>query len=139
MSVEFRIDHAKLENNAAVIEWYKLFAKECLREAQLIASQRIHGGTGRYERSFTFELQPGSPPKLRFGNTSPHAIYVEEDTIEHTVVPVKKKALRWFDPPGGGEGAAVFSQKAVIPAREGKHIVRDAVTAAGDKLRGTIL
>ncbi len=139
MSVAFHIDHAKLENNAAVIGWFQLFAKECLREAQGLAAERIHGGSGRYERGFTFELQPGSPPKLRFGNTSPHAIYVEEDTIEHVVVPVKKKALRWFDPPGSGEGGAVFAQKVTIPAREGKHIVRDAVTAAGDKLRGTNL
>jgi hypothetical protein len=135
MSVEFRIDPGDLEGNPAIVEWFQLFAKECLREAQLIASERIKGGTGAYERSFTFELKPGSPPSLKFGNVASHAIYVEEDTVEHTFGPKNKKALRWFSPPGGGEGAAVFATKVKIPARDGQHIVRDAVAAAGDRLR----
>jgi len=134
MSVEFHIDAFQLENNPHIIVWYQRFAKECLKEAQKLAAERIVGGTGQYQRSFHFELIPGSPPKLVFGNTSPHAIYVEEDTVAHVVRPVRKKALRWFDPPGGGEGAAVFAKEVHIPAHEGMHIVRDAVTAAGDRL-----
>jgi len=137
MSIRFEINTGDLKRNQGVIEWYQLFARECLREAQLIASQRIKGGTGAYERSFTFELKPGNPPSLRFGNTAGHAIYLEEGTVAHTIVPKDKKALRWFSPPGGGEGAAVFSMKAPIPAMPAKHIVRDAVTAAGDRLRAT--
>jgi len=141
MSIRFEIQRSRLENNHALIEWFKLFAKQALRDAQHITSERIntHGGSGEYERSFTFILVPGSPPKLIFGNSASHAIYVEEDTVRHWVEPVKKLALRWFDPPGGGEGAAVFSMGHWVPATKGKHIVRDAVTSAGAKLRGTHL
>ena len=135
MSVRVVINPTDLQRNEGVIAWYQRFANECLREAQLIATQRIKGGTGAYERSFTFELKPGNPPVLYFGNTADHAIYLEEGTKAHTIVPRDKKALRWFNPPGGGEGAAVFSLKAKIPAMPAKNIVRDAVTAAGDRLR----
>ena len=102
-----------------------------------MTSERVDSKGGEYSRSFGFELLPGPVPVLRFGNSAPHAIYVEEDTVAHDVRPVQKRALRWFDPPGGGEGAAVFSQFARIPARTGKHVVRDAVSRAADSLRET--
>lgn len=148
MTVRFDIDISDLENSPGLIAWYQRFAQECLREAQLLAAERIEGGTGAYERSFAFELLPGSPPKLVFGNTSPIAIYVEEDTVPHVIRPKplgrksftnpnRPGALRWFDPPGGGAGAAHFAGEVHHPGTTGQHIVRDAVSNAGDRLRAS--
>lgn len=139
MSIRIEIDEASLVNNRQLIGWYRLFAVECLTLAQAAAAGRIEGGTGQYERSFTFELIGGSPPKLRFGNSAPHAIYIEEDTEPHIIVPVNKKALHWFaGPRGGGIGPneSVFATKVKHPGTTGMHIVRDAVLEAGRNLRG---
>jgi hypothetical protein len=133
--VAIDISLSDLQNSPALVQWFRRFGAECLQEAQKLAAERIEGGTGAYERSFDIQLIPGSPPRLLFGNTSPIAIYVEEDTEAHDIVPRNKKSLRWFDPPAGGQGAAVFAQKVRHPGTKGKHIVRDAVSAAGDRLR----
>lgn len=136
MTMEIEIDGPAVERAPALIDFFQDFGRLFLREAQALSNQRIEGGSGLYERSFAVELIPGSNgPTLVCGNGAPHAIYVEEDTSAHDIVPKDKKALRWFDPPGGGEGAAVFSQKVRHPGTKGMHIVRDAVTAAADSLQ----
>lgn len=135
MSIRFEIDRAALENNPGVVGWYRLFGAECIAQAQAIAAGRISGGTGVYERSFTVELRGGTPPTMLFGNSAPHAIFLEEGTDDHPVAPVNKKALRWFDPPGGGQGAAVFSKGHMVKGIKAMHIVEDAVSSAGDNLR----
>lgn len=133
--VAIQINLNDLANNEALLDWFKRFGAQCIREGQALAAERISGGTGAYQRSFDIQLIPGNPPRLLFGNTSPIAIYVEEDTEPHIIEPKNKKALRWFDPPGGGKDAAVFSQRVHHPGTTGQHIVRDAVSRAGDKLR----
>lgn len=166
MSVRFDINTPKLENNHAIIEWLQEFAAVCLKEAHLLSATRVHGGTGDYQRGFAFDLKGGNPPKLIFGNTTGHAGYIEFGTEPHDILPNKKiititpknakalhwqsggesvfaksaqiqSPLRWFSPPGGGEGSAVFSQKVHHPGTKAQHIVRDAVTAAGDRLRAS--
>lgn len=141
MAIVFRIDASEIENNAAVIDWYRRFAAECLKEAQRLTAEKIEGGTGAYARGFDFQLLPGSPPKLLFGNKVSHAIYVEEDTEPHKIEPTptgrkafsgsgKPGALRWFQ----GPGSPVFAREVQHPGTKGMHIVRDAVTSAAGSL-----
>jgi len=148
MTVRIEIDVPAIENSQAIVAFYRRFAAEALREAQILAAQRIEGGTGTYERSFDFDLRPGSPPKLVFGNTSSVALFIEEGTDPHVIrpTPAGRKsftnpnapgALRWFDPPGGGEGAARFGTEVHHPGTKAQNIIRDAVTNAGDKLRAS--
>lgn len=141
MSIRFDIDGRSLTTNRRLISWYRLFAAEATANAQQIAGGRIKGGSGMYERSFTSELVPGSPPKLLFGNSAPHAIYLEEGTETHPVAPTKKKALRWWDPAPrkgqvqGSASAAVFSKGHEVKGIDAMHIVRDAVKVTGENLR----
>lgn len=141
MTVTFNIDIRKLEQNPGLNDWYQRFARELLRNAQHIAAERIHGGTGAYERGFRFELIPGQPPKLVFGNITKHAGFLEFGTEAHgPILPKNKKALRWFDPPGGGQGAAVFATRVdMIPAMPAKNIIRDAVSRTADSLHSRTL
>lgn len=145
MTVSIEIDVTQIERSPAIVEWYQRFAAECLREAQKLAVERISGGTGAYERNFRFELLPGQPPKLLFGNASPIAIYVEDDTEPHIIKPTppgrssftnpnKPGALKWFaGAKGGGAGPANlrFATEVHHPGTTGQHIVRDAVREAG--------
>jgi len=145
VSITFDIDMAKLESHPEMTKFLARFGAVCLKEAQGITQERIHGGTGVYERSFKVQLVPGSPPELRFGNTAKHAIYLEEGTEAHRVAPAppgrrsftnpgRPGAIRFFSSPGGGEGSAVFSRGHVVSGIDAKHIVRDAVSEAGRKL-----
>lgn len=152
MSVRFEIDVRKIQTNRALIDWYRLFGAEFISNAQALASGRIEGGSGLYERSFVVELIPGNPPILRCGNNAKHAIYVEEDTAAHDIEPTPKGrsakngsgrpgALRWFDPaPARGQkvgnpAAAVFAKKVHHPGTKGQHIVRDAVKITGENMK----
>lgn len=148
MSYSVEIDVEKLKQKAGLIRWYRRFGAEFIRTAQGLAAERVHGGSGQYEREFAIELIPGNPPKLACGNTSPIAIYVEEDTRPHVIRPkpagrrsftnpTRPGALRWFDPPGGGEGSAVFAREVHHPGTAGQHIVRDAVSLTGARLRAS--
>lgn len=155
MAVHIEIDQIRLESNAALVAWFQRFAVAALAEGQRLAGERIESTSGLYERSFHFELIAGNPPTLRFGNTHPAAIYIEEDTRPHIIEPTPKGrrsftnpskpgALRWMtgphQPKGGGAKARGpanlhFAQKVHHPGTTGQHIVRDAVSAAADKLR----
>lgn len=136
MAINFEINAGDVENSPALKRWLERFGAQCIREGQNLARDRLNTHTS-YITKFAVEVLPGSPPKMLFGNTSTHAIYLEEGTDDHDVKPVNKKALRWFDPPGGGAGAAVFSAGHRVKGIEAKDIIRDAVSAAGDTLRET--
>ncbi len=149
MSTFVDIKPGSVEANAALVQWFAKFGQQCVREGQRLAGERISGGTGAYERSFDVELVAGNPPTLRFGNLSPVAIYVEEDTRPHVIRPKplgrrsftnpdRPGALRWFQgAAGGGAGPANlhFAAEVHHPGTKGQHIIRDAVSAAADTLR----
>lgn len=145
--VGFNINFEDLKRSPALVDFMQRFGAEWLAQAQRLTQVRTKSQTGEYARSFRVELLPGSPPKLRLANVSSHAIYVEENTERHDIAPTPKGrssftnpnrpgALRWFDPPGGGKGAAVFHPGPVtIPAHKGAHIIKDALIATGQELR----
>ncbi len=151
MGIEFNIDFDRFEGNGAWVQFLAEFGARWTEEAQRLAQVRIKNPDSTYARKFIVKLLPGNPPKLQVGNYSDHAIYVEEDTVAHDIGPIVPKplgrrsftnpsrpgALRWFDPPGGGKGAAVFAsrvEKVHIPAHKGYHIIEEAVRATGEQL-----
>lgn len=136
MSIRFEANEAFFQNNPGFIRWLERFGAASIRHMQAIAAEKIDSKTGQYNRSFDVKLIPGALPSMAVGNTAPYAIYLDEGTEAHFVAPVKRKALRWFDPPGGGEEAAIFSKGHVVGPIPAMHIVRDGVLLAAKDLEG---
>lgn len=155
MTAKFDIDFTRLESNVGLVEFFQRFGAAWQAEAQRLTQIRVNSKSKEYERAFRVELIGGSPPSLRVGNIASHAIYVEEDTPRHeiTTAPPNRKnfggpgakrpagtvpgSLAFFSSAkGGGIGPKnlTFAKKVNHPGTKGKHIIKDAVTAAADNL-----
>jgi len=129
------INEAFFQNNPGVIAFLERFSRAATKHMQIIAAEKIESRTGNYNRSFYTKLLPGALPSMLIGNSAEYAIHLEEGTVAHRVAPVKAQALRWFDPIGGGEEAAIFSKGHVVGPIPAMHIVRDGILRAAGELQ----
>lgn len=104
-------------------------ANERVAQAGLAAARASlapHTKTGETMRSLNARIM--GPDGVEFYDRAPQALFLEEGTRPHEIVPRRARALRWYGP----DGAPIFARRVSHPGTAATYWLSRALEAEAD-------